>query len=46
MRLMLESCWFSYNKIEVVHNKNFTNQDRSHVFSIDINGALKKKIYI
>ena len=24
MRLMLESCWFSYNKIEVVRYNNFT----------------------
>ena len=45
MCLMLESCRFSYNKIEVVRYKNFTNQVPSHVFSVDINGALKN-IYI
>ena len=45
MCLMLESCWFSYNKIEVVRYNNFTNQVRSHVFSVDINGALKN-VYI
>ena len=45
MCLMLESCRFSYNKIEVVRYKNFTNQGRSHVVSVDINGALKY-IYI